>query len=88
MAGLSAIRPHEATIVLPKTLEYATIHLNDIIASQDATIELYAHFSYVDTVSVIDRIAPDLSWYPGVDVYIKATSADGTTFRYYVITVN
>jgi len=91
--GLSVSWPYEATIELPQTIRYSTVHINDIVVSQDATFELFASWrwsnnSNIPPVNLIDRIDDNYDWCSETVMYIKVRSANREQVRYYVITVN
>ena len=87
MGGLSIIDPYLATIELPSTITFATIHVNDIKLSLDATLNMYSSFTYQNEITIVDRLDNSFNWLPEVHLYLKVTSGNQQNFRYYDITV-
>jgi hypothetical protein len=72
--------------VLPQSLEFAVVHLNDIEVSEDATFKIYSDFGYINKVDNVSRLDENMQWIP-VHLYILVTSANQENFRYYIITI-
>jgi len=85
--GLSADKPFEATLEIPVSLRYSSIHVFDIGLGRDASIVMYSGSDWANPVTQVDRIGNDMEWIEELPIYLKVTSGNQQNIRYYVITV-
>jgi hypothetical protein len=78
--------PYKVTIALPCTYLYFIVHRNSVSVALGASFTMYRDPGFQQEVILYDRIE-DTIWFDEIYMYIKVTSNNGFTTKFYEITV-